>query len=1789
MTAILVGWVNDVLALDALMTEASLDDDVSSGFVLGALLHRYNQLPAYRELRRRDTSDAKICNFCLLEPALTKLGVAFDVNMAHRVMLAQPGAGALVLYQLKVALDKLQKTSAPVSLRARKDGVRPLVNLAAKAPKPQFDSAKARLFEAAIRARAENPNALLERRHLERFENEFQEGRQKNARGQQEARADLMRQQLESRDLRLYARQQEAAFLASWDSRGQEQWQANRQKAKDREAHEERHDSRAALKRSAKVEAARSRAACTTTRQFDDFERRLAEREASRSAQPRLAPAQPRFDRDDPLCESSRCVSSTVALSAGLAAADVDDSALDKVALREEVWVQDSVRRVAAAEREGRSRHREMRRRRFITERESAQVVEYHDRAASHLSAQLTRKCASESDVSSHLERISRHAHRMASSRRFRASQYAARRDVDADHALKVDAAALEAEIGVYEAQVQESHDVLFCASEARSAAKRAEAEAECASILRRVADLAVEVSRAREFERPCVQHQGQAFLARKSAPPECETDSLRAWYDAKRLFLTRDVALLTSSSQAASVTCAWAASTAAASDGAAAWTPADSTPGAAASDGAAASASSTAAAADGAASTSLDEASAASPKTVRPNPPAPAAQSPARRSAAANQAFDAVALHAPAQNQAFDESGHGEAQSGLSDDLDALDLSDYVSNAPPFWFSGALAKTGLVALADAETVAAAMAESQLEADKTLQENVSAPASGEPHALHCSLGDDASRGLAARAEEAYGRAASLPGNFVEHLLGECVVEVRLAARLASDAPAEAERPRMFPLRLALCGPSFSGKSEQAARIADRFRVKVLSVEALVHDALAMHEHVRSGRRAPTACASGVLLLKLGRAVSDSLRGGGAVSDSQYAQLVCCGIHRLAEENDGLHDTSIAENAEDSEADAVKREPWQGFVLDDFPNTAEQAAALELELTGYVGEKVAPSRWDCVSILAPARPKPLPRWPGLAPGGGGFVESGLDMILCIQSTSSDSLKRALGRRVDAAQPPTPRDGAEEWHLEFHRPPYDAPRKADLVRVLDPANPVALLPHQLVVFETEAAALALYLKRFGTVRNVQAQGLTQEATFAHVAHLVDAVVQRRVDEAQKGAEDEASARVRAFENALAALQSKQAGLAADCAACAALVFLLQLPPEEAKKAKKRASRELEEEAPLEARQAGAAAAAAAASAASAALDAEVIRMRRLGPHTFQLQDAQVDAALRDAAIAAKLEARPLILPNALARGLAESWAAAEDLFVRGAKRALRGLRQERWRSAREVHTLRVDFGAFLARPDGGGEVLALFLDGFNQMPQRMRHDDNVKAELHLRCDEVRCALWGAGEARRAEAASLLRDVRADGSLQRRQLATARNLAALVQLEVDRCHAALSLLHDYFDAACPADATPVSADGAGPLKKWPQEGSAKTEPKQPDAKRPSSKTDLLAADRSPFPPEVMAGLDSAECDQLEAASLRDSAIMQTAPTAKVPPKAKAPGKAVKEEIVDGGPLAAALKGALDFASSWAMPPHVVQGGANALAQQPAQPWPLREAAWHEAARLTARLRRLEACASAAWAGEAARCEEVFAEMEEWLVQRAEAELAVVEKVSQVLFQCVEAATPMQDALELDGITLAINPHVRLVPLRDCAEWTSHSRAHALLMHVNLAQRLPLEPPPPNVSHLPTDHFSKDQAAQLEAALHGAANIFAAPNSVASFPGAAKASPLDTLAAAPPVACEVPVATAVEVLRRLQLYRAALPESWQSLPRPDVAHWVQRLDPTESGAVSVANVLAALPRAAH
>ncbi|KAF4135490.1 CH-like domain in sperm protein, partial [Phytophthora infestans] len=84
MAELLLRWLNHELELSSRVTD--VESDFSSGYLLGEILHRLNHQPNFADFMRSSSADAKVVNFCLLEPTLHKLNVKFDANVAVAIM-----------------------------------------------------------------------------------------------------------------------------------------------------------------------------------------------------------------------------------------------------------------------------------------------------------------------------------------------------------------------------------------------------------------------------------------------------------------------------------------------------------------------------------------------------------------------------------------------------------------------------------------------------------------------------------------------------------------------------------------------------------------------------------------------------------------------------------------------------------------------------------------------------------------------------------------------------------------------------------------------------------------------------------------------------------------------------------------------------------------------------------------------------------------------------------------------------------------------------------------------------------------------------------------------------------------------------------------------------------------------------------------------------------------------------------------------------------------------------------------------------------------------------------------------------------------------------------------------------------------------------------------------------------------------------------------------------------------------------------------------------------------------
>ncbi|CAM9538822.1 unnamed protein product, partial [Phaeothamnion confervicola] len=153
----------------------------------------------------------------------------------------------------------------------------------------------------------------------------------------------------------------------------------------------------------------------------------------------------------------------------------------------------------------------------------------------------------------------------------------------------------------------------------------------------------------------------------------------------------------------------------------------------------------------------------------------------------------------------------------------------------------------------------------------------------------------------------------------------------------------------------------------------------------------------------------------------------------------------------------------------------------------------------------------------------------------------------------------------------------------------------------------------------------------------------------------------------------------------------------------------------------------------------------------------------------------------------------LPAEVATVLARQWTCAEAQYVDGVRRCCHELRTQRRLAAGHVRAVRAAFTALLAAPDDKTAILATFVRDFNTMPQDMRFTGAARAELGLRLEGCRDALWRDLEGKDAAVRAALQEAEEDGWARRQAAQVHNHFAALMQCEVDRFHASVALLLD------------------------------------------------------------------------------------------------------------------------------------------------------------------------------------------------------------------------------------------------------------------------------------------------------------------------------------------------------------------------------------------------------------
>jgi len=912
-------------------------------------------------------------------------------------------------------------------------------------------------------------------------------------------------------------------------------------------------------------------------------------------------------------------------------------------------------------------------------------------------------------------------------------------------------------------------------------------------------------------------------------------------------------------------------------------------------------------------------------------------------------------------------------------------------------------------------------------------------------------------------------------------LGEVVMETRLVADPLVVAPLKPTVPRL-DLCICLGGKSFAGKSEQALLVAERYRLKVIQVEALLSEAVELAQEVQLGRAPLQGAANQGLggrldeppaaLARLGQRAMVEMMQGRTVPDDVYASLAVIGVQRVCDEN-----TSALNKAESrpesgssrpkkSKAARQESKQWMGWILEDFPETVEQAKLFERLLSDIDVDQVTPTRHDRESKLAEATTP-------IKPASDAVIEgSGIDLYIYIDASTDQVLRRCLGRRTDP-------ETNDAYHLDTNRPPYDLICKERLVTPVDPSNPTSLVSLQVAAHDSNSDKLFDLFSRFGTLRRVDSSGLSSQGVFASLV----AVINSLLDERSSNSRDNSDKKTRTSRGNKGT-NSQRVG---------------EVQGPQLKSA--------------------------------------------VGAPTGQDDTIERGPSMPN----------PIMSPQ-LGRILQHLWDTMETNFCTNARRVFHAVREERGVLSKHLLDLRVEFQEFLARPDSKQQLLDAFIVSFNSLDEDMRFNDLVKAELHLRCEELRHKLWQDVEQRLRDAQSKLNSVKTDGWLEQRVESIRRNFCFMVQLELDRLVTSSHIMQDFLAAhsgqAPEGFLALLEIEG---IELSPADGDSKKDKKKGADKKKQDKSkkggggSSSSETRAVVAPNILEVLQPDSGDDSDKKNKKDKK--------KKDAKKGKGGKEPEEEESAPEPtdyMALAVSRAQEFIASVQPEPAETgetdendttqednHGDSASIAQL------VNEALSVQSALASARVARLQDACDACVCAIKAEGEALHHELHRWIETRIAQEFGMVESVVTAAQDTVEEEVPIRYNWVIEGVTLSINK-TQLI----------------------LAKPAPL--PVPKKVLLDRRNFNENQKSRLHEAL----------SAMASAEGVSSATFDKDSALSSGAASFVSVNAVLDMLVRMaSTLDDTLPEAW----REEVADasrlqkLEEAMDPDETGFVSV------------
>ncbi|XP_043925933.1 sperm flagellar protein 2 [Protopterus annectens] len=155
----------------------------------------------------------------------------------------------------------------------------------------------------------------------------------------------------------------------------------------------------------------------------------------------------------------------------------------------------------------------------------------------------------------------------------------------------------------------------------------------------------------------------------------------------------------------------------------------------------------------------------------------------------------------------------------------------------------------------------------------------------------------------------------------------------------------------------------------------------------------------------------------------------------------------------------------------------------------------------------------------------------------------------------------------------------------------------------------------------------------------------------------------------------------------------------------------------------------------------------------------------------------------------------IPKEITNYLTLYWKTIVDKYMDATKIVLRNLRDESDHVIYHLADIRYEFKEYLKVPDHKQEFVSRWQLDYNSFADDIREDEETKAELHQRIDDLKECIWDICEKRKEEADQERNNIINDGWLPDHIGLLINHFSSLMQVEVDRFQNTCRLLRDYY----------------------------------------------------------------------------------------------------------------------------------------------------------------------------------------------------------------------------------------------------------------------------------------------------------------------------------------------------------------------------------------------------------